>query len=336
MAGVVYAPDGHHPLEWPAHAIILNTAIDPRNSNRSLKRYLVQRFNRIGIPVLIFDFPGVGDSEGELRENLRMEIYQQIEKGCFAGETIAAARFMHERFPAPRTIIYGNCGGAVTALHAAAQDRSITHLLLMSLPVALSIVEGGRPFDEHMAKVRFRDYLNRLRNPRNWRKIINSETNYSRIWAVITRCIASLLGYKRKAEDIVDGLNACFLSSFLAVKSRGTRVLCIFGGNDHDPILKYTKLFHQRYSPPGGEPAEHWETVYVPDSFHHCFTPESRDHLWAHITRFLGQGADPAMHPESAAAERPSPDAESPVPLILSVPETPSEISCARTISSLL
>lgn len=317
MAGVVHVPDDTAPKEWPALAVILCTALNPRHGNRALKRDMVREFNHRGIPVFIFDFPGVGDSKGELREKSRIEIYRQIEKGGFVGYTLDAVRFIRERYPSPNIILIGNCGGAVTALHAAAVDPSITHLVFMSLPVTMSISGNDTGVDERLARLHLGYYLRRLRYPGIWRKLLGGEINYARIWVFIRRILTSMFGRARDTGDIVDGLNACFLSSFLMVRKRGVPVLCVFGGLDREFIMKYNELFRKRFAESGGEPAENWRTVIIPDTFHDCIIPADRVMFWEHIERFLvhhavisprppdgtsAQSSNPAFDTDNAAS----------------------------------
>ncbi|MHB9030077.1 MAG: alpha/beta hydrolase, partial [Candidatus Latescibacterota bacterium] len=120
LAGVFYFPEKIASSEWPALAVCLCTAINPRYANRTMKREMIGRLNQAGVPVFSFDFSGVGDSGGELRENSLEDIYQYIEKGCFVEDTLDAVQFARKRFPSRKTILIGHCGGAITALHAAA------------------------------------------------------------------------------------------------------------------------------------------------------------------------------------------------------------------------
>ncbi len=301
-------PDGDAPDLWPAVMICFCTAVNPRHSNRTLTRDVHRRMCGAGIPTLSFDFTGVGDSEGELRENLLIEIYRQIEKGAFVHDALDAIRFMRERFPSKKMVLAGNCGGSITALHAAAVDAGITHLVLMALPVTLYIVPGEDSFDGSLAKETLGDYLKRLRTPENWRKLINAETNYARIWSAFTSFARETLGLKKEREDIESGLNRCFLSSFRKVKERGIGVLCVFGGRDHEALLHYQNLFLKRYALFNGEPAPCWKTHIIEDASHDFYTPAARAEL-IHVIHsfFLEEGIIETdsirfPHPESDCA----------------------------------
>ncbi|MHB9027799.1 MAG: alpha/beta hydrolase [Candidatus Latescibacterota bacterium] len=287
MAGTLHVPEGPAPLEWPAIALFLCSAIHNRSDNRAMKQAVSRKLNALGIPLLTFDFPGVGDSRGELREDWLAKVFRQIESGGFVLDTLDAVRFLQERFPSKRVILFGNCGGAITALHAAAKDRSITHLVITALPVTLSIAPGVDSFDSTLAKFQVGDYLKRLCNPGNWRKIISRRTNYAKIWSAVSSLIRSRLGRQTGSGEIVNGLSACFLSSFLQLKKRNVDVLCLYGEQDRVPYSQYRDLFLDRYAAAGEEPGKNWQTKLIPDASHDFYSPAARDRFQSALELFL-------------------------------------------------
>jgi pimeloyl-ACP methyl ester carboxylesterase len=292
LTGVYDAPEERPSREWPALVVCLGTAINPRYANRSLKRKLIRRFNRDGIPVVSFDFSGVGDSGGELRENPLLDIYRCIEKGCFVEDTLDALRYARTRFPSRRIILIGHCGGAITALHAAARDESITHLVLMELPVFLS-TPPALGMDRFMVQYRLRTCFQRLKNPRTFLAKAIHLSNYVRLWSDL----ANLFRAPRKAEGTVDGLSAAFLSSFHAVWRRGVEVLCLFGEQGSGFITLYNDLFRTRYAGAGGEPAAFWRTEVLQNSGHIFNNPDSQERFLDSLESSLREWGIPGEIP---------------------------------------
>ncbi len=289
LVGTLHVPDGEAPVEWPAVAVWLCTAINPRYVTRALRRMVIRELSAMRIPVLTFDFPGVGDSGGELRENWLMGIYRDIEKGCFTEDALAAVSFLRERFPSRRVVLLGNCGGAVTALHAASLDRHITHLVLTALPVTLSVLPEEKCLDGNLARFQLCNYLKRLREPRNWRRIISRHTNYARIRSALTGFLRSRFRRSAECNEVVEGMNAEFLRSFMEVRKRGVSVLALFGEYDHEVRVRYDELFRARYAPPGGEPYAAWRTAVIADSPHDFYSPEAQREVWRELKSFLGE-----------------------------------------------
>jgi pimeloyl-ACP methyl ester carboxylesterase len=287
MRGVLHLPDKPFSGEWPSTALFLCSAIHHRSDNRALKQAVSRKLNALGIPLLMFDFPGVGDSEGELCEDWLAKIFRRIESGGFALDTLDAVRFLQAQFPSKRTILFGNCGGAITALHAAALDRSITHLVLMALPVTLSIVPGADSFDSALAKFQVGDYLKRLCTPGNWKKIFSRRTDYAKIWSAVFSLVRSGLGKQAGSTEMVNGLSAFFLSSFREVNKRNVGVLCLYGERDRVPFSQYRNLFLGAYAAGSGEPAPNWRTELIPDASHDFYSSASRDRFRIALEQFL-------------------------------------------------
>jgi exosortase A-associated hydrolase 1 len=176
-----------------------------------LARYLAAH----GVPVMRFDYRGMGDSEGRQRN------FQDIDDDVRA----AIDQFFDETPALEELVIWGLCDAASAALFYAYQDKRVTGLVLLNPWVRTK---------EGIAKAYLKHYyFSRLFEPELWRKICSGKFHY----AAAGRSFSTLItdAFVRRKTDIsvvpeaglalqdrmFDGLN----------RFKG-RVLLIISGND--------------------------------------------------------------------------------------------------------
>ena len=107
--------------------LFLNSLSIPRTGTGDSAVYWSDSLARIGYPVFRLDLPGLGDSCGEVPN----ELLDFINEGGFG--SIAASKtkeFVH-RFALAGVIVVGHCAGAITAIHVAAGCPECKGLILM-------------------------------------------------------------------------------------------------------------------------------------------------------------------------------------------------------------
>ena len=112
-----------------------------------------------GVPVMRFDYRGMGDSEGDSRnfEEIKDDLY------CAIDQFFEKVQSMKE------LVIWGLCDAASAALFYAYQDRRVTGLVLLNPWVRT---------DEGIAKARLKHYyLDRFFEPEFWSKILGWNFN---------------------------------------------------------------------------------------------------------------------------------------------------------------
>jgi exosortase A-associated hydrolase 1 len=133
---------------------------------------LARDLARAGIPVLRFDYRGMGDSGGEFAgfENIDADI-------------AAAVDAFHARVPSLReVVIWGLCDAASAALFYAWRDPRVAGLVLLN-PWARTEAGQARAYLRHY-------YLSRLVNPDLWRKIGRGEFSFGKA----LRSLLALMG----------------------------------------------------------------------------------------------------------------------------------------------
>ena len=121
-----------------------------------LARELAQR----GVPVFRFDYRGMGDSEGEMRD------FSDIDADLRA----AIDTFVTEAPQVREVVLWGLCDAASAALFYAHQDSRVAGLVLAN-PWARTEDGAARAYLKHY-------YLSRLLQPGLWKKIVQGRFDY--------------------------------------------------------------------------------------------------------------------------------------------------------------
>ncbi|CDH43541.1 hydrolase 1, exosortase A system-associated [Candidatus Contendibacter odensensis] len=139
---------------------------------------LARDLAQAGIPVLRFDYRGMGDSEGEFAG------FEQID----ADIAVAVDAFFAQIPGLREVVIWGLCDAASAALFYAWRDPRITGLVLLN-PWLRTEAGQARAYLRHY-------YLARLINPDLWRKIGRGEFSF----ATALRSLLALVGQVWRGE----------------------------------------------------------------------------------------------------------------------------------------
>lgn len=136
-----------------------------------------------GIPVLRFDYRGMGDSEGEPRtfEDLESDLRCAIDK------------FFEELPILNDLVIWGLCDAASAALFYAYRDRRITGLVLLN-PWVRTDEGGAKAYLKHY-------YLVRLFEPEFWSKIWRRKFNYTAATQSFSKIVSEAFAGRKKTAS---------------------------------------------------------------------------------------------------------------------------------------
>jgi pimeloyl-ACP methyl ester carboxylesterase len=228
-------------LETPAGetgslgVVLLSPGIKMRVGPHRLYRRLADMFLGFGLPVLRFDFYGLGDSEGTLTEEVMRDVYNHIEVGRFVADTLDAMDWMQRHSGTKRFIVSGLCGGAVTGLLAGSRDERVAGLLALGITPLLAS-KAANPA-QYMTSGQLdrlkRGYLAKLMSPQAWLRLLTLKSDYRVIWKALT---AGSRKPKPQAAppppSADDNASPLFPPAFFTMANTKRPMLLIFGGSD--------------------------------------------------------------------------------------------------------
>lgn len=289
LFGIVHIPEQTSFRGKRVGVNLLNPGIKYRVAPNRLNVKLARRLCQNGYYVLRFDPAGIGDSEGELPENVLVpDIWEKIERGLFVNDTIASNDFFTKKYGLNEIILIGNCGGAITALLTSAEDARVNALCLIDIPINLrtsnmtfadKVLEGGEKADWL-----FSEYMKRVFRPKSLYRVVTLRTNFKALWKILSIKFQKnfTLFYKnanfpKSIEDLCreKKLNSLFFKSFETFIFDRNPVLFVLAGND-----------------PGAEIFQHYfQNIYLKERFQNreynkqveIFLVENANHIYTLI-----------------------------------------------------
>ena len=239
-------------------AILLSPGVKMRVGPQRLYLRLTKLLVGLGVPVLRFDFYGLGDSEGTLEEDLLRDVYNHIEVGRFVDDTLDAMGWMQREVGCSRFVLSGLCGGAITGLLAGGRDQRVAGLLALGITPVLASRSANPSL--YMTSGQLNQiglsYLQKLWSPKSWLRLLTFRSDYRLLWRAVGRRL-----WKQPAPPAVppkdDNANPLFPPAFFAMATSKRPMLLVFGGADR---LEFE--FEERFV------ARHREQLAsVPDSY---------------------------------------------------------------------
>jgi pimeloyl-ACP methyl ester carboxylesterase len=257
LFGIVHIPEQKFPQGKRIGINLLNPGIKYRVAPHRLNVKLARRLCNQGYYVLRFDPEGIGDSEGELPDNvLTADIWEKIQKGLFASDISAANDYFIEHYGIDNLILIGNCGGAISALLASERDERTAGLVLIDVPVNLRI--ASQSFAEKVvpggvkSNWLFSEYIKRLFRFESWYRFFTLKTNYRALSKTLAMKVkSSLLPTKtnQTRETLYKqfNLNKLFYTAFEKFEKSDKPILFALAGNDKGTEV-FEKFFLSIYS----------------------------------------------------------------------------------------
>jgi pimeloyl-ACP methyl ester carboxylesterase len=268
--------------------LLLSPGLKHRVGPHRLHLKLAHRFARLGLPVLRFDFHGTGDAEGELPMDDVPELHERIQLGLFTQDTLDALAAFADRAGVTRVLACGLCGGAITAVYAAAADPRFSAIIGFQLPV--KVMDRSAEFADQISP-EFSDfilglYLKKLFSPAAWRNFLGGRSEYKLIWKTAARRLRRRFTREKArvaaAPPIPPGMNRPFLDAYHAIAGR-VRMQWIYSEQER-ARYDFEEDFEQRCLQGRERP---YEKVIIPESNHEFAPDAAQAALLAHIEGWL-------------------------------------------------
>lgn len=279
MYGVLDVPDA--PATDVA-VVLLSPGVKMRVGPQRLYRAVTDRLLTLGVPVLRFDFHGLGDSEGEIHEALLKDVYNHIEVGRFVDDTVDSMDWMAKTCGTRRFVLAGLCGGAITGLLTAKVDSRVSGLLALAItPVLASRSADPATYmtSGQMADMR-RTYFGKLLNPAAWLRLLSFKSDYRVIWKILRQSVRTPPPPPPSAEPAEsDNANPLFPPAFFSMLDARRPMLFVFGSSDR-LRWEYEEKFVARHTTRLGDGSPYVEVHTIPDANHVLsFEPWQREML---------------------------------------------------------
>lgn len=277
LFGILHRPGGVPGKD--IGVIFLSPGVKSRVAPHRLYNKMTESLLKQGYPVLRFDFYGLGDSEGELPERQLADLYATVQDGRYVDDTLCAMDWMQEQLGLNRFVLAGLCGGAITGLMAAGQDRRARGILALGLPVALD----GRTADasRFMTRGQLDDvggtYLRKLINPGAWLRLLTFRTDYRMLARAIFHRVfrGRPLSPALPSGEPPSNLNPLFTPAFFDFLSGDGKLLLVFSGADR-LAWEFDEKFAQPYAERLRTLGSGYEVHTIPNANHILSDPRWR------------------------------------------------------------
>ena len=234
--------------------ICLNTGLNDMVGWHRLQVKVARFLAAEGYNVLRFDNFGIGESDGELDDGVVVEIFAQIEKGLWAHDAKCAVDYMASRFENERLYYLGYCGGALTAIHAAASDSRIAGIVNIAAPVTLSNMEYLGKKDPWTVQKNVESYKRKLVSLKSIKNFLTGKSDYGEVLRSLVHAARHKLsgrytyqgGYTKENIDIPNLNTTLFMSFDKLMKTKARPILFYYAGLDN-ATWGLKKYFLSRY-----------------------------------------------------------------------------------------
>ena len=281
----------HEPAGPPTSVIVLMAGgVLPRMGvNRVLVR-MADRLAAAGHRAVRVDPGGLGESGGTLPEEPFFDLLRRVESGAFVDDVRLTAEAVAPAEADVPLVLFGTCGGGITALRVAEQLDRVTGVIAVGVPLKRS---GARIPPGFARRTERRRALRQLAELRH-------RTGSGRVRRVIRPLVWSLMPRlsRRLPDDADRWLNTPLLGSMRALYARRLPVSLLYGENDivRDEIEELFLGLHRLGERPW------FELGLIPAVGHQLDDPDEVDAVAERIQRFAEQLRTPAMRTASATS----------------------------------
>jgi pimeloyl-ACP methyl ester carboxylesterase len=285
LFAVVHEPEGP-PVSV---TVLLAGGVLPRMGvNRVLVR-MADRLAEAGHRVVRVDPHGLGESAGTLPDEPFFDLLRRVESGAFVDDARLTAEAVAPTEAGVPLVLFGTCGGGITALRVAEVMERVTGVIAVGVPLKRS---GARIPPGYARRTERRRALRQLAELRH-------RTGSGRVRRVIRPLVWSLVPRfsRRLPADADNWLNTPLLGSLRALYGRRLPVSLLYGENDivRDEIVELFLGLNRLGERPW------FELGLIPAVGHQLDDPDEVDAVAARIQAFSEQLRMPAERSAATA-----------------------------------
>lgn len=292
LHGILHIPESG---KTDTVVLMISPGVKMRVGPHGLYNHMTENLVDKGLAVLRFDSYGLGDSEGEVTEPRTPQVYNTIQDGRYVEDTIDTMDWLENAYGAKHFIAAGLCGGAITGMLTAQQDRRIESLLSLGIPTSFEGGEAdyGRFLTEGELKQLEGGYLRNLKDPKRWLRLLTFQSDMRTIFKILYRKLREKLGKKEppkpkpaEQQAAMANTNPKFPPAFFDMLDRQCPMLLIFGATD-----RWNWEFDEKFEQPHAERIKaskgSYDKVIVPEANHIFSKPRWRDEMQVYINAWL-------------------------------------------------
>ncbi len=252
--------------------IMLNAGFQYRVGPHRIYVKIARRLSQLGFPVLRMDFPGIGDSEGELGA-IHFDLYD-IE------DTISAIDFFTQEGMIEKVVLLGLCAGARNALRTAVVDPRVDSIVLWGLPIVSNLNVDKQSSSNMMSTTAVKDLLRRALSIKSWRKYLSTGGDLAALRIIVRNVFWGLIAGRKKWEDerFIE-----FFESFNSFLSSERKALFVYGDRDVTSKEEFEDICKKQFHPKRNT----CEYYIVPNSVHTFSATEAQRNVIEKTTEWL-------------------------------------------------
>ncbi|OGC91167.1 MAG: hypothetical protein A2W25_10280 [candidate division Zixibacteria bacterium RBG_16_53_22] len=273
--GVIHEP------ERPNGGLVVffNIGLHYRVSHSRLFVLQGRHLQEAGFTVARADTTRIGYSHGEMPIGRAIDSFDAVQTGLFKEDALLIIRHLRDKYQPGKIFLYGLCGGALTAVIAAALDKSVDGVIFIAGPVTITSPEYElSTLHPHEAGNLLAGYMQRLFSPKSWGRFLTGRTSYKDLFGSIRVKVGEKFGGWKSAEPAAGGdgspaenkgdlFNNVFLEAFDDIMRSGRRLLFVMPENDR-ATYDFDKMF-VKHVLPRYEPFEkYYRIVRIPQADH--------------------------------------------------------------------
>ena len=217
--------------------ILLNAGLQYRVGPHRIYVKTARRLSQLGVSALRLDFPGIGDSEGVVKD-IHFDLFD-------TEDTLRAIDYLTQEEGIEKVVLLGICAGARNALKTAANDLRVDSIISWSLPIITDMEkfsETNLSNNEAISRIAAKNYLKgwmkKSFSTDAWRRYLSHDNNSPSVKSVLWKLMSG-----RKIHE--DNKYREFFEAFETFISSKRKALFVYGEKNDVPKKEFEVKFKE-------------------------------------------------------------------------------------------